>query len=63
MSNVPFYLTGMGRRFYERTVPDIARELARLNDNLERLLSAGFPASPTDDPEPQAHGEPKVPPR
>lgn len=39
MSDVPFYWTQMGHRFYEATAPSIARELARLNDNLERLLA------------------------
>jgi len=40
MSDIPFYRTQMGHRFYEATAPSIARELARLNDNLERLLAA-----------------------
>ncbi len=34
-----FFRTQMGHRFYESTMPSIARELARLNDNLERLLA------------------------
>jgi hypothetical protein len=38
MSDVPFYRTQMGHRFYESTAPSLVRELARLNDNLERLL-------------------------
>jgi hypothetical protein len=38
MSDVPFYRTQMGHRFYESTVPSLVRELARLSDNLERLL-------------------------
>jgi hypothetical protein len=37
MSDVPFYRTQMGHRFYESTAPSLVRELARLNDNLERL--------------------------
>ena len=36
---VPFHLTGMGRQFFERTMPDLVRELSRLNDNLEKLAS------------------------
>jgi len=27
----------MGHRFYESTMPSLVRELARLNENLERL--------------------------
>ncbi len=38
--DIPFYRTQMGHRFYEATMPTLARELARLNDNLERLLAA-----------------------
>lgn len=36
--DIPFFRTQMGHRFYEATMPNLARELARLNDNLERLL-------------------------
>lgn len=36
--DIPFFRTQMGHRFYEATMPTLARELARLNDNLERLL-------------------------
>jgi hypothetical protein len=39
MSDVPFYRTQMGHRFYEATAPSLVRELARLNDNLERLVA------------------------
>jgi len=38
MNNVPFHLTRMGARFYEHTAPALARELERLNNNLEKLL-------------------------
>jgi len=41
MSNeTPFYLTRMGREFYDRTMPDLVRQLIRLNNNLERALAA-----------------------
>jgi len=40
MNDIPFYRTQMGYRYYETTAPAIARELARLNDNLERMLGA-----------------------
>lgn len=32
-----FFRTRMGHTFYEATMPSLVRELARLNDNLERL--------------------------
>jgi len=39
VTDIPFYRTQMGHRFYDATVPALVRELARLNDNLERLLA------------------------
>ncbi len=38
MSEIPFYNTRMGRTFYEHTVPELVRQIARLNDLLERLV-------------------------
>ena len=35
-----FYLTRMGHRFYEHTMPALVAELAKLNANLERLATA-----------------------
>ena len=34
----PFYKTRMGQSYYEHTAPELVRQLARLNDLLERLL-------------------------
>jgi hypothetical protein len=34
-----FYETRMGRRFYEHTVPELVRQLDRLNANLERITN------------------------
>ena len=34
-----FFRTRMGHTFYESTMPSLVRELARLNDNLERLVA------------------------
>ena len=34
-----FFRTRMGHTFYELTMPSLVRELARLNDNLERLVA------------------------
>ena len=39
MSAPDFFQTGMGRRFYEVTMPKIADQLERLNVNLEALLA------------------------
>jgi len=43
--SVEFYQTAMGRDFYERTMPALVRELARLNALLEKLVEqrAGSP--------------------
>ena len=35
-----FFRPQKGHRFYESTMPSLVRELARLNENLERLLAA-----------------------
>jgi len=48
MSDTPFYRTVMGQRFYEGTAPALVRELARLNANLERLLTQLEPPVPPD---------------
>jgi len=32
MSHVPFYQTRLGREFYEVTMPELVRQLHRLND-------------------------------
>ncbi|MBK9471843.1 MAG: hypothetical protein IPO18_06100 [bacterium] len=34
MSEVPFYLTKSGRQYYEVTMPELVRQLHRLNDLL-----------------------------
>lgn len=39
MDYPPFYKTRMGQQFYERTIPDLIRQLERLNDVLERLAN------------------------
>ena len=38
MSDPQFFQTRTGRTYYERTMPEIAQQLARLNDLLERLV-------------------------
>jgi hypothetical protein len=39
MSGPEFFQTCMGTRFFEGTMPKIAEQLERLNDNLEALLA------------------------
>ena len=34
---VEFFQTALGRRYYERDVPEIARQLARIANALERI--------------------------
>ena len=38
MNETPFYKTRMGQRFYERTMPELVKQLERLNRILERLV-------------------------
>lgn len=64
MAGVDFFLTRMGHRFYEATMPKIADQLERLNTNLEALVAelrlsngrsrerSSEPAAPTSPPVP-----------
>jgi len=38
MSETPFYKTRMGQQFYERVMPDLVKQLERLNELLARLV-------------------------
>ena len=38
MSEPPFFPKQMGQQFYERTAPELVKQLVRLNDLLERLV-------------------------
>ena len=40
MSETRFFQTRMGHTFYEHTAPELVRQLARLNELLERLVAA-----------------------
>ena len=40
MNETPFFKTRMGHTFYEHTVPELVRQMTRLNELLERLVSA-----------------------
>lgn len=35
---IEFWMTPMGKTFYDRTMPELVRELHRLNNNLERVV-------------------------
>ena len=39
MNDTQFHQTRMGQQYYERTLPEIARQLDRLNELLERLVT------------------------
>ena len=39
MSEPKFFQTRMGQRFYEHTMPELVRQLERLNEVLERLAN------------------------
>ncbi|MBK6696880.1 MAG: hypothetical protein IPG50_32545 [Myxococcales bacterium] len=59
MSDIPFYRTQMGHRSYEHTMPELVRQLTRLNAILERELAERTgqptPAAPEED---HAKGQP-----
>ena len=56
MSETPFYKTRMGQRFYERTMPDLVRQLERLREILEEYVQCSTCASRTTDA--KEEGEP-----
>lgn len=58
MSGPAFFQTYMGQRFYETTMPQLVRQLTRLNDNLELLVAV---AEHLSGPKPSSSVEP-VPP-
>ncbi len=50
MSGVPLHSTRMGQRYYEHTLPELVRQLTRLNDLLERALEPAAPPVAPDAP-------------
>lgn len=36
--DVPFHATRMGQRYYERTLPELVRQITRLVDVVEKLV-------------------------
>ena len=49
MNDTPFFKTRMGHRFYEHTVPELVRQITRLNELLERLVAAQEQRQENDD--------------
>ncbi len=43
MNETPFFMTRMGQRFYEHTMPELVRQLERLNQLLEQLARTAKP--------------------
>jgi hypothetical protein len=37
MEEIPFYKTGMGKRYYDRDLPNLIKQLSRIADALERM--------------------------
>ena len=54
-----FFRTQMGHRFYESTMPSLVRELARLNENLEKLLAVVERDPKGEDGQREPEAEPK----
>ena len=54
-----FFRTQMGHRFYESTMPSLVRELARLNENLERLAKLLERPAPDETAPAPTTGEPR----
>ena len=40
MNETPFFKTRMGHAYYEHTLPELVRQIKRLNELLERLVVA-----------------------
>jgi hypothetical protein len=53
MSGVEFFQTVMGKRFYEGTMPELVKQMKRLNDNLEEMgADQVIPYKVTEQPTP-----------
>jgi len=40
VNDIPFHQTRMGQRFYERTLPELVKQIERLNELLERVVES-----------------------
>jgi len=43
MPDIQFFQTRMGQRFYESTMPELVKQLTRLNELLASLLDSQLP--------------------
>ncbi len=61
MTHVPFHVTRGGRTYYEHQLPELLRQLTKLNENLEALADAIRTEADNDEPEPDGerhdHGD------
>ena len=48
MNEMPFFKTRMGQVFYERTMPELVKQIARLNELLEQLVRQLDPTGEED---------------
>ena len=55
MSDTEFFLTRMGRTYYEHTLPELVRQLQRLNENLEQLIETHWICQGPGDSEEEDH--------
>ena len=39
VNDIPFHQTGIGHQFFERTMPELVRQLARLNELLTEVVA------------------------
>lgn len=58
MSDTPFFRTQMGHRFFEHTMPELVRQITRLNDLLERVLVERVATTATQNEEDHGEGRP-----
>jgi hypothetical protein len=56
VAEVQFFQTAMGRTFFEYTMPELVRELKKLNANLEKLNQQNEPKKEIPYVEPRDDG-------
>lgn len=52
-----FFETRMGQKFYNGTVPELVRQLTRLNDNLEKMIALQTGEKPNPKKESEKNNE------
>lgn len=56
MSEIQFFQTRMGRAFYEHTMPELVRQITRMNELLEKMTDN--PQSEKSPEQPESLGGP-----